>query len=39
MPRQQYEAECKAPAVERVRRKPKPASRMAEELGVPRKTR
>lgn len=38
MTRQQYDAEFKAPAVELVRRKTKPASRMAEELGVPRKT-
>lgn len=38
MTRQQYDAEFKAQAVERVRRKTKPASRLAEELGVPRKT-
>jgi transposase len=38
MTRQQYDAEVKAQAVARVRRKTPPASRMAEELGVPRKT-
>jgi transposase len=38
MTRQQYDAEFKSQAVELVRRKTKPASRIAEELGVPRKT-
>ena len=35
---QQYDAEFKARAVERVARQTQPASVMAEELGVPRKT-
>ena len=38
MTRPQDDAACKARAVERVARKTKPASVIAEELGVPRKT-
>ncbi len=38
MTRQQYAAEFKAQAVELVRRKTQPASRIAAELGVPRQT-
>ena len=38
MTRQQYDAEFKARAIELVARKTKPASVIAEELGVPRKT-